>query len=403
MDTDLYDAVIQGDTVEALQATCQCLIQERWVVLEETWVRLVALLGERLGPDGTVLFYRLAMELYDLVREEDLVVRQSLLFTAKLLLAFKRPVYRYYNVGARPNLQKLRSKVISYFPSDAHLTRSGKQKFQYLLPTDPEETAFAERIIAGLLQLASSQRDLKDALEYLSRKKLSLETVPLGPEEDFTDYLWTLMALVKPLSYMGSLKHLYRHAYKPSVKMHRMGYFYALAFLTESSATSVEPTWTSVEEGLLEKISENALVLWKEAKAGNRDGRDGGDGGNEGKSVEIPMFIPMRGPVVEAQPIESAEPAEPMGPEGTGKEMKKKIRITKGKGRNKLIQSMSMSKHKKDSQVLVDVDEDEDEDEDEKMRSFEIKDNRRKKKEDEAYHPIAGHRWFHIDKERPRT
>ena len=153
MDNELYQAIYNGDVEKALRLTCQSLIREQWKPLQETWIRLLNVYGERIyHSQQTPLFCQLVKELTTILNQDDLPVKQALAFTTKLLLVYKRP-FMTPRTTNKTNLQKLRTKVISYFPLDAQLTRSGKMKFQKFLPTDPEESLFAERIIVGLLQL----------------------------------------------------------------------------------------------------------------------------------------------------------------------------------------------------------------------------------------------------------
>jgi hypothetical protein len=401
MDATLYDAVIRGDVEGALRATCQCLIQERWAALEETWVRLVGLFGEKLYQrEQATPFYRMAVELTRLLQQDDLPVKQALLYSAKLLLVFKRPYLAAGASGAtRANLQRLRSRIIQYFPPDAQLTRSGKMKFQRFLPTDPEEAAFAERIIAGLLQLCESSvapGDLKEALEYLARKKLVLYTAPYlkNPEtgtgapppdpEDLVPYLWMVLKIIKPLSFDETIETLYYHGYKTSLKNTRLGFLYAMAFLSENAASSVEPLWNPAEKVLLDKVLENALVLWKEAKAPPPVEPE----------PEEPLFIPIRPTTV---PPEEPLYAAPV----PQKKVKKTIHITRGKGRNRLGRKLDVERGGReggdsaDDFQLEDVDLEE---ETAHLRGFQIKDYRRKKKEDASHRDSSGHRGVYIDK-----
>jgi hypothetical protein len=407
MDATLYDAVIRGDVEGALRATCQCLIQERWAALEETWVRLVGLFGEKLYQrEQATPFYRMAVELTRLLQQDDLPVKQALLYSAKLLLVFKRPYLAVGAAGAtRANLQRLRSRIIQYFPPDAQLTRSGKMKFQRFLPTDPEEAAFAERIIAGLLQLCESSvppGDLKEALEYLARKKLVLYTAPYlkNPEapgagappdpEDLVPYLWMILKIIKPLSFDETIETMYYHGYKTSLKNTRLGFLYAMAFLSENAASSVEPLWSPTEQVLLDKVLENALVLWKEAKAPPPVEPE----------PEEPLFIPIR-PTTAAQGAPTRLDVEDEKPSAdTRKKVKKTIHITRGKGRNRLGRKLDLERGGRDGGdtddfQLEDVDLEE---ETAHLRGFQIKDYRRKKKEDVPHRDSSGHRGVYIDK-----
>ena len=415
MDTELYQSVHQGDVEKALRQTCVCLIREKCLALQETWIRLLSVYGERMyHSQQTPLFYQLVVELKTILDQDDLPVKQALAFTTKLLLVFKRPFMTPRNTP-KSSIQKLRTKVISYFPLDAQLTRSGKMKFQRFLPTDPEESAFAERIIVGLLQLCESNGapgDLKDALEYLARKKLVLYTAPtlkpaiggapdpiMSPPpsaddpEDLVAYLWILLKVVKPLSFDETLESLYYYDYRPSYKNARLGFLYAMAFVSESSATSCVPVWNQTEQVFLNKVFENSLELWKEAKAAtggppkkppvdkqklkvwedDADDDDDGFGGYDDddgfrgyddrnfggytdddagviKAFDAMSFVPRAEKPRVEEPVER-DPVQT-------KKVAKVIHISKGKGRNRLIQRQENFR----LNTQVDLDEDDQED-----------------------------------------
>lgn len=403
MDGELYQAVVEGDVEKALRQTCQCLIREKWQPLQETWVRLMNVYGERIYHfQQTPLFYQLAKELSAILTQDDLPVKQALSFTTKLLLVYKRPSMTP-RAKNKTTLQKLRSKVISYFPLDAQLTRSGKQKFQRFLPTDPEESAFAERIIVGLLQLCESNsppEDLKDALEYLARKKLVLYTAPtlkpivgaedpimsppppLDDREDLVEYIWMLLKVIKPLSFDELLNKLYYYEYRPSYKNMRLGFLYAMAYVSENSATSCEPVWNQTEHVFLNRVYESSLELWKESKNQltkpmkggfqSRDYAEGDDYANDDEwnewdepgncritngmdALDVLSFVPKASDASgSSSPPYLAASSRP-DPVQT-KKVAKVIHISKGKGRNRLIQRQENYK----LNTHVDLDDEED-------------------------------------------
>jgi len=402
MDAELYQAIQSGEIESALRQTCLCLIREKWQPLQETWIRLLNIYGERMyHSQQTPLFYHLTKELTEILNQDDLPVKQALSFTTKLLLVFKRP-FMTPRSRNKTTLQKLRTKVISYFPLDAQLTRSGKQKFQRFLPTDPEESAFAERIIVGLLQLCESSsppEDLKDALEYLARKKLVLYTAPVlesvtspsltppppaDEKEDLVSYIWMILKIIKPLSFDELLENMYYYDYRSSYKNMRLGFLYAMAYVTESSATSCEAVWNQTETVFLNRVYENSLELWKEAKLSDKDkkmmaaGRinnkdDGYGDGDEDVEDEITSglsflsFVPTA-PVSTATsiPVRQVSEESRMTPLKKDKKSAKVIHISKGKGRNRLIQRQE--NFKLNTTVDIDAEDDEIENEHEEQR-----------------------------------
>lgn len=280
MDAILYQSILEGSVEKALHRTCECLLDQKCTAMEETWIRLVSLIGEKICHNShAILFYLLIHELYVVIHKESLSVREALQFTSKLILSCKRDFVQVSvssTIRPRKTIQKLRSNIIDYFPNDAQLTNAGRNKYSKLLPVEPEERAFAERILVGLLHIydKNCKEDMREALEYLCRKRITLYSVPAphnvriqkDDREDLVPYIWIILKYIRPLSYYKKLEELYYYQYKPSYKSSRLGFLLALSYMDESCATSTIPVWSQTEYNLLQRVSEFSLEMWKEVK-----------------------------------------------------------------------------------------------------------------------------------------
>jgi hypothetical protein len=343
MDSILHQSILEGNVEKALHRTCECLLENRCSQMEETWIRIVSIVGERVTHSThAVLFYLLLNELHLLIHKESLSVREALQFTAKLILSYQRPFVKQFS--SKKTIQKLRSKVIDYFPSDAQLTNAGRNKFTKYLPTETEEKQFAERIVAGLMRIheQNCKEDLREALEYLARKRITLYTVPppyngrIQPDdrEDLIPYLWILLKAIRPFSYHKKLEDIYYYEYKPSYKSFRLGYFVVMAYLEENCATSTLPVWNQMEYTLLQRVSEGSVEMWKEVKQGKM-----GQDTREPKTSTFENFMPRRIPVPTI-----LTPAEP---EMDLIQQTKKIHIRK----KRLKKTIPLSAKKSDSDI----------------------------------------------------
>jgi hypothetical protein len=345
MDKVLYEAILNAEVENALRQTCICLKDERWEPLQETWMRLLNEFGERIqNASMGSLFYVLMKELYELIHGKELFVKKALGLTTQFLMLYSRPIMRSIHSAhipfRRPTLAKLRSAVIDYFPSDAHLTQSGRMKFKRFLPSEPDEAMFAERIIVGLLQLCESAtppEELRKALEYLVRKKITLtsaptlrtlEGLPRFPQgetvDDLVPYLWMIFKIIKPLSYDTMIEDLYYYDYKSSYKPYRVGFLYMMAFLSESSATETKPIWSPVEQRVLNSVLERSKDLWKEIQMEDKRSTE---------ETESPLFfIPKK---EESEPEE--EPLYKPEPKPEPKNESKIKRVVLGKNRGEML------------------------------------------------------------------
>lgn len=302
MDHFLYQAILEGNIEQALYRTCENLLEEKCTQLEETWVRMLSNVGEKIHRHADAcLFYVLVHELDLLLHRESIPVKEALQYTAKLLLCYQRPIMKQTSIQKK-SLQKLRSNVIDCFPSDAKLSSSGKHRFKTLLPQEQtEERPFVERILAGLAKIIDEKRrdDLREGLEYLSRKRIKLYTIPLlktqyagYDTDDMVPFIWGVLRHMYILSYISKLEYLYFWNYKNSVKVHRLGFLVAIAYLDETCSTTTMPVWNDVEYTLLQRVLEWSLDLWKEAKVAKMQKRDVAP-----VQPSFPEFIPKKVPV----------------------------------------------------------------------------------------------------------
>jgi len=279
MNLILYDMIIEGSVENALYQTCACLLDEEVNVLEETWVRLVSKLGENSKSHYELVLLKVLIDdVYEVIYKRDSVpVREALLLTCKLCLAYKRT---HSNAITKPaTLQKLRSNIIDVFPVDAKLTIDGRAKFRSLLPALQDEAQFIERIIVGLLRLSESQDndDFRDALEYISRKRLSITSLRYsdterggGPEVDLVPFLWKFLSFTKPCDFQKKCEQLYYWNYKSTIKPHRIGLVVTMAYARAISLHNPSP-WSDMERHLLQRVQDSSLDLWKEAKQARID------------------------------------------------------------------------------------------------------------------------------------
>lgn len=277
MDHFLHQAILEGNIEQALYRTCENLLDDKCSLLEETWVRMVSNFGEKIqSHNDSCLFYVLVHELYLLLHRDSIPVKEALQYSTKLLLCYQRQSMKQSNIQKK-TIQRLRANIIECFPTDAKLSSSGKNKFRNLLPPDQsEERPFVERIIACLAKIIDEKRrdDLREGLEYLSRKRIKLYSIPAlrtqyaeYDTDDMVPFIWSMMKQMYILTYLPKLEYLYFWNYKNSIKPHRLGFIVSIGFLDESCSTNIMPVWSDVEYTLLQRVLEWSLDLWKEAKS----------------------------------------------------------------------------------------------------------------------------------------
>lgn len=270
---DLLNAMLDQDSSEALQLTCEHLICNSISVMEEDWIALTALIGKTSGMPFGDLWNTVNVELLRLVNADTLKVNEAIMCTTKLMLLYKRS--SALHPTKLMHMSALRSKVIDNFPEKGTLSTTGLVKYARILPSteaNPESVdilVYCHRILAGFSKLFAEERfdDLKQSLEFISKKKA---TIPMNvvwpcPDEeealrgDICWFLWGMLVCYYGNDRVSPYLELFSHNWRRAARNERIGLLYGFPYILDTNVTS---DWTYAEKTILEKVNDSIGDMW---------------------------------------------------------------------------------------------------------------------------------------------
>lgn len=280
----LIESIVSGRLEDALFQTCELLMEDNVIALENGWIAAVARIGDVEGINA-VAWYGVCKDVWDACNVDGIRVKDALLTTGKLCM-LSRQLAGSVGLGGMgfSSIASLRSRIIAFFPENGmRLTQRGVETFNRILPIQEDERAFAERLLIGLSQLWDDQRaDLRIAMEYLLRKKtLVLHCASIGKQDmwpypsleesergDLAWFLWG--AWMSKYAWAEVLWRLFCLNFKRGVRQERLGLLIGCRGMLSVPSTNSGSIWGEVELTVFQYIEENAGAMWKEATAGNK-------------------------------------------------------------------------------------------------------------------------------------
>lgn len=272
MNEALFVAIIRNDLETALFETGDLLKDGATDVLENTWIRVLALVGETVGLGNIGEYQASIMEVDRITADEsdEVDVADAFLITTRIAFLCNR----FDNFYARPVLAKMKEKVQGLFPESGSLNDKGMATYRRLLPTGEEERAFIVRILAGLAKIWSEE-DYDNArlvIEYLTRKRFVVPKpkwiMPAAVDDnDIIWILWGAITLFAPDSIViaTSFKIFCRN-YKKQSKIDRAGLLWASFYHMSCSYKkgTADIWWTPEEKRIYNHVSTNVRALWNQ-------------------------------------------------------------------------------------------------------------------------------------------
>jgi hypothetical protein len=266
----LLVAIIRNDLETALYETGDLLKDGQTEVLENTWIRALALLGETVGMEHAGELGACIMALGELVDAEYLEVGAAFLMTTRICILGTR----FDSLYARPPLPKLKERIQGLFPESGCLNDKGMVTYRRLLPntSHTDERAFIVRILAGLAKIWAEEDHVnaRISLEYLSRKKFSVPKpkwiMPtVLDDNDITWIIWGAITLYAPHNpVVATSFKLFCSNYKKQYKNERAGLLWSVFYHLLCSYTTTDLWWTAEEKKIYNHVSMNVRALWSQ-------------------------------------------------------------------------------------------------------------------------------------------
>lgn len=244
---ELILAVKKSDADSSLYRTGQ-LMSEQVEVLQLTWIRLVALLGEYCNIP-VKKWLDVMRDIREFIMNEEVEVRLGFVITGKLCLLFHSEGYMSF---PKKTLAVMRGNVVGLF-DECLLSEKGLGMFAGILPKPTNEREFCLKIISGLVLNWKKEKKLllREALEYVCRKDYPITG-------DFVEVLWGFLDVFLRGS-CEDARVLYQCFYKKKERSWRCGLLYGFHNLLGDNLGD----WTEKEVRVIEHVATMSPELWK--------------------------------------------------------------------------------------------------------------------------------------------
>ena len=276
---DLYELIVTAKIEDALYLTGVMILEERISELEDTWIRACS--GNELKGrmPSSWKWKDIINDTYNIVKCEAFNIQDALLLTTKLCIFYKEMLVSE-NALKKPmvHIKHLRNVILEDFPEGSMLSEAGLKRYKRLLPTDQEELLFAHRILSGLSRLWTEKQYEKgrDALEYLSRRRLNIQLPdPSWPSPtpdsagEFVWFLWgAVMCFFQNVDMVYKIVFLFKKDGKKNRKQQRLGLLWHAGYVLGSLEGS---PWTTDETKWLAYVKENAESIWEQIRDSQKE------------------------------------------------------------------------------------------------------------------------------------
>lgn len=276
---DLYELIVTAKIEDALYLTGVMILDERINELEDIWIRACS--GNELKGvmPSSWKWKDIINHTYQLVKSEAFNIEDALLLTTKFCIFYKEMLTNengsIAGINKKPivHIKHLRNVILEDFPDGSMLSDAGMKRYKRILPVDGEELLFAHRILSGLSRLWTEKQYEKsrDALEYLSRRRLSIQlpdrSWPSPTPESANEFIWFLwgavMCFFQHVELVYKIIFLFNKECKKNKKQQRLGLLWHIGYVLGNVEGS---PWTIDENKWIVYVKENAENIWEQIR-----------------------------------------------------------------------------------------------------------------------------------------
>lgn len=246
---ELMTAVKKSNADASLYRT-GFLMSENIEVLQLTWIKLVATLGEYCNIP-IKKWLDVIKDIRNFILNEEVEVKLGFIITTKLCLLFHTEGYQSF---PKKTLAIMRTNIVGMF-DECLLSEKGLNMFTSILPKPSNEREFCLKIISGFVTHWKKEKRLlvREALEYVCRKDYSITG-------DFVDVLWGFLNIFLRNATENAFI-LYQCFYKKKEKSWRCGLLYGFHNLLNDP---ISTGWNDKEDAIIYQIELMTPDLWKE-------------------------------------------------------------------------------------------------------------------------------------------
>lgn len=253
---DLYGNLKQHKLQEALMLTGELLFKRDFEIIQKTWIRAIACLGEYTDV-CFIKWHECIKDIVAFIESEDIDVCSVLRITTKICILFQNTIQ--YNVVPKTTIPQLRGKTIASF--ETILSKKGEEYFLQILPKPINEKEFCLKIIGGLVKLWSDKKpiEFRNALEYLSRKDYVIESIHTPTGSTIVAFLWEFMKLYEP-SIANDIYIVFKTGFKKKDKLWRNNLLYGTHNYLNERYNKI--SWDSQEKSIIDKTNILSKEIW---------------------------------------------------------------------------------------------------------------------------------------------
>lgn len=283
---DLYQLITKANIEDALYVTGVMIINDKIQQLEHIWIR--ACCGTELKDmlPSAWKWRHIIEDTYRIVKSESFDITDAFLLTAKLCIFYKEVlvVENGENTinGKKPSvhIKQLRTIIMDDFPEDSVLSNAGIKKYAPILPTNEQELVFAHRILSGLSKIWTERlyHKSRNALEYLSRRKLKLDlpdkSWPSPSPDTASEFIWFLWGAILCYFHNSDIvekMYILFNFHNKRHRQHRYGLLWHIYYVAGNIEGSI---WTIDENKWLTYIKDNASKIWQEIQDSQKELKD---------------------------------------------------------------------------------------------------------------------------------
>jgi hypothetical protein len=253
---ELYGNLKQHKVQDALLLTGELVFKKHFDMLQKTWVRAIACIGEYTDV-CFMKWHDCIKDIVVFIENDEVDVYHVMKITTKLCILFQNNIQ--YNVIPKLTIPQLRTKTIGYF--ETTLSQKGEEYFLPILPKPINEKDFCLKIIGGLVKLWSDKKptDFRNAVEYLARKDYVIESIHTETGSSIVAFLWEFMRLYEP-AVANDIYTIYKTGFKKKDKSWRNNLLYGIHNYLNQKYNAI--SWDMRENSLIDNTTLVAKEVW---------------------------------------------------------------------------------------------------------------------------------------------
>jgi hypothetical protein len=281
---ELFEYISKGNIEKSLYNTCIFLIENSKIeILEETLIFTCSYIGSFINIYNIAKFNDIINITLNIINSNNIDVVEYLTLITKMCILcdiqIKNPSIK---TGTIP-INQLRHKILNVFNCDINLNKSGRIKFDSIIPPSNSDIYdLTIKIITSFLQIfkiietTDSFNDIthisilfRDSFDYIIRKKYVIQTKFCLNDNDPVFFLWGFVNCIYADTYINNYYKLFifNNVSNKTLKKQRTGLIFGAAVsIIYNYKKHLIYSWNNTELEIINKINHMSLHLFKEVK-----------------------------------------------------------------------------------------------------------------------------------------